>query len=589
MTRISRLLLPPLLALGLMGQAEADTTEPAIEVEPVPPVDQLRSEAFVAAQYSLISGAAAAVDRVTARFTSGSGGLADLEKQRDEKLAELNVIDRQFSALIEQGAADDTQRRALTEKRRAVRAEIDDIEARISEDFPQYFELTRPKPLEVREAQALLNEDEAMLMVLVSDDASYIWGITRDKADWARSETLSTTTLAEKVKALRASMEVDQSRGRRREPAPDTAAALEPQAVAFDRKLAHELYRELIAPLEPVIGDKQVLLTNVTGALTSLPLALLVTEEPSGDDRDNLTLVETKWLSDRFALAELPSVSSLRALRCLLISSKAAAHPGCSKIAISNNHARAVSGDVVLAGYGAPTLLGGTGATRAIDPEQAGDMYDGKLADTEKLRQMAYLDAAKAELERLGQQFGKRAAIIIGDDATETAVKQSEVIPRSRFLVFSTHGLLATEVGDNAEPGLVFTPPPAAQKSELDDGLLTASEAAQLRIAADLVVLSACNTAAGDGKPGAEGLSGLARAFFFAGARSMLVSHWAVSDQATSLLMQQTFANIEDGDIAGRARALQAAMKAVREGGSLYQFASPKYWAAFTLVGEPGA
>lgn len=582
-SRFSRLAVMPLVAALLSAQ-----TTPEVQIEPVPAPEVLRSEAFVAAQYAGITAAAAAVDRVTARFAGGGGPLALLEQDRDKKNAEIELIDRQFSALIERGnQVPEEERRALTEKRRVASEAKTAIEARIAKEFPQYFDLTRPKALDVAQVQKLLNPDEAMLMVFVSDDASYVWAITRDKASWARSEAMKEGALADKVNRLRASMEVDGARGSGRQPPPSAGTAAAPQGKAFDRKLAHEIYKELIAPLEPVLAGKQVVLTNVSGALTSLPLALLVTGEPQGADTDPAAIASTPWLIDKYALAELPSVSSLRALRCLLIANPKDAHPGCDIRAASTSYAQAGSGGIALAAYGAPTLLGQYSAAtgRSVTPDLAGQMYKGKLADTEKLRALAYLPQAKAELESLGKTFGSKAEVVLGDAATETAVKSSKSIPGARFIVFSTHGLLATEVGDNAEPGLVFTPPKAA--SELDDGLLTASEVAGLKLTADLVALSACNTAASSGKAGAEGLSGLARAFFFAGARSLLVSHWAVSDAATSLLMQQTFDNIQKGDIAGRARALQAAMKAVRNEGT-GQFVSPKYWAAFTLVGEPG-
>lgn len=575
----------PIAAALLSAQAA-----PEAQVEPVPSPEVLRSEAFEAAQYAQTTAAAAAIDRVTARFAAGTGQLALLEQERDRKLAEIEAIDRQFSALIERGnQVPEEERRALTEKRRLADEAKTAIEARINKEFPQYFDLTRPRALDIAAVQKLLNPDEAMVMIFVSDDASYTWAVTREKASWSRSEAMKDSALAQKVNLLRASMEVDGARGSGRQPPPGSAAAaVAPQGKAFDRKLAHELYKELIVPVEPVLAGKQVLLTNVSGALTSLPLALLVTAPPQGADTDPAAVAASPWLIDKYALAELPSVSSLRSLRCLLIASPADAHPGCDAKAASTSYAQARgSGGIALAAYGAPTLLGQYSAAtgRSVTPDLAGQMYKGKLADTEKLRALAYLPQAKAELESLGKTFGARAEVVLGDAATESAVKASKSIPGARFVVFSTHGLLATEVGDNAEPGLVFTPPKAA--TELDDGLLTASEVAGLKLTADLVALSACNTAASSGKAGAEGLSGLARAFFFAGARSLLVSHWAVSDAATSLLMQQTFDNIQKGDIAGRARALQAAMKAVRNEGT-GQFVSPKYWAAFTLVGEPG-
>ena len=113
-------------------------------------------------------------------------------------------------------------------------------------------------------------------------------------------------------------------------------------------------------------------------------------------------------------------------------------------------------------------------------------------------------------------------------DATETRVKQAK-LDQYRIVYFATHGLLAGDVADfaklNAEPALVLSLP--EHPTEFDDGLLTASEVAQLKLNADWVVLSACNTASAE-KPGAEALSGLARAFFYAGARSLIVSNWEV-------------------------------------------------------------
>jgi CHAT domain-containing protein len=87
-----------------------------------------------------------------------------------------------------------------------------------------------------------------------------------------------------------------------------------------------------------------------------------------------------------------------------------------------------------------------------------------------------------------------------------------------KIIEFATHGLMSGELKGLAEPALVLTPPPQATPD--DDGLLTASKIATLKLNADWVVLSACNTAAGDGTPDAGGLSGLAKAFFYAGARS---------------------------------------------------------------------
>jgi len=128
-----------------------------------------------------------------------------------------------------------------------------------------------------------------------------------------------------------------------------------------------------------------------------------------------------------------------------------------------------------------------------------------------------------------------------------------------RIVYFATHGLVAGDVKGLAEPSLALTIP--KQPSSTDDGLLTASEVAQLKLDADWVVLSACNTIAGD-KPGAEALSGLARSFFYAGARALLVTHWAVESASATRLTTATFDILRSDPKAGRAGALQRAMLA---------------------------
>jgi CHAT domain-containing protein len=177
--------------------------------------------------------------------------------------------------------------------------------------------------------------------------------------------------------------------------------------------------------------------------------------------------------------------------------------------------------------------------------------------------------------------------IKLGVLASETAVKQTK-LDEYRIIYFATHGLVAGEVEKfakaKAEPALALTIPD--EPTDVDDGLLTASEVAQLKLNADWVVLSACNTAA-EGKPGAAALSGLARAFFYAGARSLVVSHWEVDSDATVHLMTRMFQSIARDPKLSHAEALRQSMLSMIDNAQSDEDAHPRIWAPFVVVGEP--
>ncbi len=178
----------------------------------------------------------------------------------------------------------------------------------------------------------------------------------------------------------------------------------------------------------------------------------------------------------------------------------------------------------------------------------------------------------------------------LGDRATVTQLKAlsaSGSLSRARIVHFATHGLLEGEtalfVQGAAEPALLLTPPEAGKVSEEDNGLLTASEVAQLKLDADWVIMSACNTAAGQGE-NAEPLSGLARAFFYAGARSLLVSHWSVNSQAAVAITTGAVNAMKDKPRIGRAEALRRSISALIARGQGWNH--PSIWAPFVLVGN---
>jgi CHAT domain-containing protein len=299
-------------------------------------------------------------------------------------------------------------------------------------------------------------------------------------------------------------------------------------------------------------------------ALQSLPFGVLVTQKPVGPVTDFAGYRTVPWLARRYATTNLPSVSSLAVLRAFDARSHAQ-HP--------------------FLGIGDPTLDGSSGAARGATLIR---FFRGGIADVQTVRTLPALPESADELRAIGKELGAGPQdLVLRDRARKPAVMKLD-FAAYRIVAFATHGLVAGDITGLAEPALVLTPP-LQQAGADDDGLLVASDVSQLKFDADWVVLSACNTAAGDGSPDAEGLSGLAKAFFFAGSRTLLVSHWPVFSDATVKLTTGTFAELAHDPLLPRAVALQRASTALREDPSEAYFAHPMFWAPFIVVGEGGA
>jgi CHAT domain-containing protein len=533
-----------LLAVVLMPLPLGAQTAPQA---PAAPPEPLMAEAFLAAQAGFASQAGAALRQMEARAASGDGALANLLRDRQALGNRLATVE---AALAEPGA----DRTLLFGQVDGLHAELEALRLRQAAEFPRFDEITRPRPLSIAEVQQLLAPDEAMLMTFVGENATYVWAISTRQAGW-HMVPAGREAVAGAVQKLRTAL--DPTAPAR------AAAALEPVPLGklpFSRSTAFALYSYLFQPLEPVFSRAAHVFIVADGPLTSLPFSLLITEWEPGADDDADVLRASRWMIRRHALTVLPTVEALRVVRKM-------PPPAADRLAF--------------VGFGDPQFEG----ELEVAALSRGVMRAG-LADVDQLRALSPLPQTRRELLEISETLGKSNSVVrLGGQATETAVKTFD-LSKAKVLAFATHGLLSGDLAGLEEPALVLTPPETA--SAADDGLLTASEIADLRLDADWVVLSACNTAGGD-RPGAEGLSGLARSFLFAGARSILVSHWPVRDDAAARLTTDAFARIADGTARGRAEALRQSMLALMADTRDPSLAHPSAWAPFVLVGEGGA
>ncbi len=575
-------------------------------------------EMFQTAQWAAGSEAAKSLAQMSARGAKNDPALAALARERQDMVVEWRKRDAQRNEWLG-NAPDKRDPKAEAEnnaKLAGIDARIGEIDKQLAAEFPDYAALASPAPAAVDEVQAQLRADEALVLFLdtpkaeAAPEETFIWVVTKSDIRWVRS-ALGTGALAREVAALRCGLDAsawEKSRSFSRthvvQPASASGAScqvllgqdmLSSGLLPFDLVRAHALYTALFGQVEDLIQGKQLLIVP-SGPLTALPFQALVTEKPDAAiPQDVAGYAKAKWLGQRQSISVLPAVSSLKALR---------------------RHAGKSSAPSPYIGFGNPLLTGESGNDRSAwavqwckAPEDERELAASArrlarpftelyqtgsgVADVEVLRRQPPLPDTADELCAVARLTGAAPdSVYLGPRATEAKVKtlsQQGELAKVRVIHFATHGLVAGETQEiararKAEPAMLLTPPQTA--SEEDDGLLTATEVAALKLDADWVILSACNTAAG-GEKGAEALSGLARAFFYAGARALLVSHWYVNSAATVELITRAFGEMQADPAIGRAEAMRRAMGILIAQGGMN--AHPAFWAPFAVAGEGGA
>jgi len=564
----------------------------------------LLAEAFEAAQgvkqLSASRAVVAAGARWAAREMTGGEDLAAAVRRYQDALAALGALRGELAASFApagEAAGEARDRRARLRERIAdLEAESARLKDSIEESFPRYAALSEPSPLSLDEAQALLGADEALILFATSDLSRALAGTTGSVVVAVTRETVAAEPIAvdadlgEAVYALRCAAALTDSRcggeaivvASRGSMTVSSGDEASPSAYPeFDKALAERVYEATFAPVEAAIAEKRHWLVVPDQTLVGLPLNLLA--RPGGEGGSG----GADWIIREHALSVLPAAAVLRTLR------GPDARPDTGGLAFLGVGDPAIGDRARQQGPVAcgPTQLAQRRSAAPLEDAALGSGGEGALADPDILRRLAALPDTRCELQEIAERLGGRgeADLLLGEEATEARLKRmSEAGELSRFrtISFATHGLLGEEVGRH-EAALVLTPPDHA--SPADDGLLTASEIAGLTLDADWVILSACNTAAGRGEGDEEGLSGLASAFFYAGARSLLVSSWPVySDAAARLTTTALAAQGEEPSI-GRAEALRRAMLAILDNPAASpRERHPAYWAPFMVVGEGG-
>jgi tetratricopeptide (TPR) repeat protein len=583
-------------------------------------------EMYEAAQWAHGSQAAMSIGQMAARQAKQDTALAAIVRERQDLWSEWQARDKLLVAAVSRpperrdGAAETKLRDRLA----AIDRRIADIDTTLAKRFPEYAALANPEPLSIEASQAQLGADEALVLVIDAPDLgrapeeAFVLVVTKHDTRWVRSE-LGTKALTARVAALRCGLDATlwndgESANRckgmlaampHRETVTVSGKDQSVPALPFDVARAHELYQTLLGPVEDIVKNKRLLLIP-SGPLTGLPFSVLVMQPPKEAIPEALAQYrDVAWLGTHTTITVLPSIASLKSLRQFARTSRARR----PYLGIGNPLLDGPQDDPVWGAYyreraelarkrrcsrqiNLPriALARGPSLVRSFPA-----VFRGPHVDIEQIREQVALPETADELCEVARRLGVPSSeILLGADATEARLKylsEHDRLADYAILHFATHGTLTGEVKGSAEPGLILTPPPKGtrdpQALERDDGFLTASEIATLKLDADWVILSACNTAGAQGE-GAEALSGMARAFFYAGARALLVSHWEVDSDAAVKLTTRTFAELKAHPEIGRAEAFRLSMRELIEKGDAHE-AHPSHWAPFVIVGEGAA
>jgi len=524
-----------------------------------------------------------------ARF-SGEPAFVALREKRDrlqERVAQL----RQARATVPVTLGDAAQRVAAIEVQLAATStELKAAEDQLWRDFPRYMELANPRPVTVEDLQSkLLKADEVLISYVLLPQETVIFAVTKDRFRMAVTATRR-ADIAERIHRVRRSIEkvaVGESVLFLREITPD---------------LLLSLHRDLVAPVAELLTGKERVLVVGDGPLHTVPFELFVTrfgvaERAAFEGAQRATdgsperpfLSEygpLAWLGSEYRFAYLPSLSALTSQRL---------------------YPKTLSGSrVQLVAFADPVFTPGPGL--AMPPATAKVLSQLNVgfarADTDAVPSIPRLAETADEAREISAVLGGENRLYIGEQAQERAAKTTD-LRDARFVLFATHGFLGgefvasdlpAEEGEaarrtgrrDAQPALALT---LVGDLGGEDGLLTMKEVIEdLELNAELVALSACNTAGESVQANnGEGFAGLTRAFMYAGAKGLLVSHWSVDSKSTQALMTGTFRNIRQG--MSSLAAISVAQKSLQKesyvsGQYSFSRAHPFFWAPFVLVGE---
>jgi CHAT domain-containing protein len=448
---------------------------------------------------------------------------ADLRDRKKKDDNALRKIQQNIESEYEKETIDRSKIAALEKQRNELETEYSNLILEIRKEDPRFADIQYPEPLKLSEAQALLDPSSVLLEYSIGDSASWVFAITTDSA--AAFEVPSEKKLDDQIHDFREVLLK-----------PDATFQTLEQAHSKYVTQARSLYSELIRPAEEVLKGKQRILVATDGALSYLPFESLLTKN---EDSKAIHFESLPYLVRDYEIYYVPSATVLASV-------------------IKNNHGKNDQPKQLLA-LADPWLKNGSG----------------EIASVRGWGHLGPLPNARTEVQNIANLYPKdQVTVFEGKQASEKNFKQSDLQEYKR-IHFASHGLI-----DEDKPEFSALVLSGDEKGS-EDGYLTMREVFDLKLNADLVVLSACKTGLGKEVRG-EGVTGISRAFLCAGTPSVLVSLWDVYDRSTADFMASFYKNMETENMNKSAALRKARLQMIAS----KQFSHPYYWAPFVLIGN---
>ncbi len=504
--------------------------------------DVIYAEMFAAGQLVQSALTSKTIQSTAVRLAAGNQEVSGLIRELQDVEAEIFEVSQRIDieTTRPEGYRDSGLVQRLIEEKDELGVRRGELELAVQSAAPTYNQLLQ-RPVGFQRVMDILNPGEAIIQVLPGFSESFVFLVTRDGIRPVHIE-IGEAEFQRAVGELRIGL------------VPTEAGRLG----AYDTELAHAIYRSVLGQFHDELDQVEHLITVPSGALTSLPFGILVRE--ANAPIYNFDYRNVSFLAKDMSISLVPSVRAFADLRELVGESRA------------------------------PRPFIGFGDFQSVAQRSGGTDDSCEARQLDLQAGASPLPETVGEIAAASHSFrAGNAPLHMGAGFNEGAVASAN-LSDYRVVYFATHGVMPSDLECELQPALLTSVAsnPSMPAGFDNDGFLTSSEILNLELDADLIVLSACNTGGGDGQ-GGESLSGLARSFFYSGARAMLVSHWYVESESTVRTMTGMFEELGSQPGLSSAEALRRAQMDIfnEAGDELPVFWShPIYWGAFTFVGD---